>query len=102
MPTIAEEVTHVYTRQHHQTSLLPSFEGPFRVAERTSRSVWKIEVGTYKDGRKRYEFRHRYHFRLLLFRQHKVNKLLAASTIAEPYRVIVTQPRPSPTEYRLP
>ena len=58
MPSIAEEVTHVYTRQHHQTGLLPSFEGPFRVAERTSRSVWKIEVGMYKDGRKRYEFRH--------------------------------------------
>ena len=26
--------------------------------ERTSRSVWKIEVGSYKDGRKRYEYRH--------------------------------------------
>ena len=58
LPPIPIDVTHVYTRQHHQTGLLPSFEGPFRVAEKTSRSVWKIEVGTYKDGRKRYEYRH--------------------------------------------
>ena len=58
LPEIPVEVTHVYTKQHHQTGLQPNFEGPFLVAERTSRSVWKIEVGSFKDGRKRYEYRH--------------------------------------------
>ena len=32
--------------------------GPFRVHSRTSRSTFKIEVGTYKDGTKRFEIRH--------------------------------------------
>ena len=58
LPEIPVEVTHVYSKQHHHTGLQPNFEGPFLVAERTSRSVWKIEVGSYKDGRKRYEYRH--------------------------------------------
>ena len=58
MPPIPENIKQVYTKQHQTTGLQPSFEGPFRVEERTSRSVWKIEVGTYKDGRKRYEYRH--------------------------------------------
>ena len=58
MPQIPENITQVYTKQHQTTGLQPSFEGPFRVEERTSRSVWKIEVGSYKDGRKRYEYRH--------------------------------------------
>ena len=57
-PPIPDDVTHVYTRQHQTTGLQPPFEGPFRVEERVSRSVWKIEVGSYKDGRKRYEYRH--------------------------------------------
>ena len=55
---IAEDVSHVYTRQHQTTGLQSHFEGPFKIAERVSRSVFKLEVGSYKDGRKRYEFRH--------------------------------------------
>ena len=58
LPDIPLDVTHVYTRQHHQQGLQSNFEGPFRVVERTSRSVWKVEVGSYKDGTKRYEYRH--------------------------------------------
>ena len=57
-PHIPDTVTHVYTKQHQKTGLQAAFEGPFAVAERVSRSVWKIEVGEYKDGRKRYEYRH--------------------------------------------
>ena len=55
---IAEDVNFVYTRQHQTTGLQSQFEGPFRIAERISNSVFKLEVGTYKDGRKRYEYRH--------------------------------------------
>ena len=55
---IPPNITHVYTRQHQTTGLQTPFEGPFRIEERVSRSVIKIEVGTYKDGRKRYELRH--------------------------------------------
>ena len=55
---IPADVTHVYTRQHHTPGLQSHFEGPFRIAERTSRSVLKIEVGSFKDGQPRYEFRH--------------------------------------------
>ena len=58
LPPIPLDVTHVYTKQHQKTGLQAHFEGPFPVAERTSRSVMKIEVGSYKDGRKRYEYRH--------------------------------------------
>ena len=52
------DVTHVYTRQHQTTGLQTPYEGSFRIEERVSRSVVKIEVGHYKDGRKRYELRH--------------------------------------------
>ena len=55
---IPSNVTHVYTRQHQVTGLQSPFEGPFRIAERTSRSTVKIEVGLYRDGTKRYEIRH--------------------------------------------
>ena len=55
---IPANITHVYTRQHQTTGLQTPFEGPFRIEERVSRSVIKIEVGSYKDGRKRYELRH--------------------------------------------
>ena len=58
LPDIPLDVTHVYTRQHNTTGLQAHFEGPFRIAERVSRSVLKLEVGTYKGGQKRYEFRH--------------------------------------------
>ena len=58
LPDIPADVTHVYTRQHHSTGLQSPYEGPFRIDERISRSVVKIEVGAYKDGRKRFEFRH--------------------------------------------
>ena len=55
---LPEDVQFVYTKQHQTTGLQPPFEGPFRVAERLSRSTFKLEVGTYKDGTKRYEIRH--------------------------------------------
>ena len=58
LPGIAEDVTHVYTRQHQTTGLQSHFEGPFRIEERVSRSIFKLEVGSYKDGRKRFELRH--------------------------------------------
>ena len=57
-PPVPDNVTHVYTRQHQTTGLQAPYEGPFRVEEKVSRSVWKIEVGSYKDGRKRFEYRH--------------------------------------------
>ena len=58
MPPLPDNIKQVYTKQHQTTGLQPSYEGPFRVEEKTSRSVWKIEVGSYKDGRKRFEYRH--------------------------------------------
>ena len=48
----------MYTRQHQTTGLQAPYEGPFKVAEQVSRSTYKIEVGTFKDGSKRYEIRH--------------------------------------------
>ena len=51
-------VTHVYTRQHQTKGLDCPYEGPFRIAERLSRSTIKIEVGLFKNGEKRYEVRH--------------------------------------------
>ena len=58
LPPIPSNVSRVYTRQHQKTGLQAHFEGPFPVVERVSNSVMKIEVGSFKDGRKRYEFRH--------------------------------------------
>ena len=55
---IPADVTHVYVRQHKTTGLQSPFEGPFLVVERPSRSTVKIEVGTLKNGEKRYEVRH--------------------------------------------
>ena len=55
---IPPEVTHVYTRQHKTVGLQSPYEGPFRIAERLSRSTVKIEVGILKSGEKRYEVRH--------------------------------------------
>ena len=55
---LPEDINFVYTKQHQTTGLQPSFEGPFRIAERLSRSTFKLEVGTFKDGTKRYEIRH--------------------------------------------
>ena len=52
------DVSHVYTREHQTTGLQPSYQGPFPVVERPSRSTAKIEVGVYKSGEKRYEIRH--------------------------------------------
>ena len=52
------DVTQVYVRQHQKTGLQTPFEGPFKIAERLSRSTFKIEVGLYKSGEKRYEVRH--------------------------------------------
>ena len=51
-------VTHVYTRQHQTKGLDCPYEGPFRIAERLSRSTIKIEVGLFKNGERRYEVRH--------------------------------------------
>ena len=50
--------THAFTRQHQATGLQAHFEGPFRIDSQVSRSVIRLEVGLYKDGRKRYELRH--------------------------------------------
>ena len=58
LPGLPEEVKRVYTKQHQTTGLDPSYEGPFNIAERPTKSVVKLEVGSYKDGRVRYEFRH--------------------------------------------
>ena len=55
---IPDDVTEVYTKQHKTTGLDSQYEGPFKLADRMSKSVVKVEVGTYKDGRKRYELRH--------------------------------------------
>ena len=58
LQAIPENVECVYVRQHHRTGLQAPFEGPFKVAERLSRSTFKLEVGQFKDGTKRYEVRH--------------------------------------------
>ena len=58
MPGIPEGATHAFTKQHQTTGLQASYEGPFVIAERLSRSTVKLEVGIFKDGRKRYEIRH--------------------------------------------
>ena len=55
---IPADVTHAYTRQHQKNGLQAHFEGPFRIDGRVSNSVVRLEVGTYKDGRKRFELRH--------------------------------------------
>ena len=55
---IPDEVTHVFTRQHKALGLSTPWEGPFKIASRPSRSTVQIEVGTYKNGEKRYEIRH--------------------------------------------
>ena len=55
---LPEGTTHVYTKQHQATGLQSHFEGPFEIAEKVSNSVIKINVGSYKDGRIRYEYRH--------------------------------------------
>ena len=58
LPDLPEGLTHVFTRQHQTTGLQTPYMGPFRVHSRPSRSTFKIEVGTYKDGTKRFEIRH--------------------------------------------
>ena len=55
---LPEGTTHVYTKQHQTTGLQSHFEGPFEIAEKVSKSVLKLNVGSYKDGRIRYEYRH--------------------------------------------
>ena len=55
---LPDNITHVYTKQHQTTGLQSHFEGPFEIAERVSTSVVKLKVGTYKDNRIRYEYRH--------------------------------------------
>ena len=42
-------VKHVYTKQHQTTGLQAHYEGPFLVAEQVSRSVMKLEGGSYQD-----------------------------------------------------
>ena len=55
---LPDGISHVYVRQHKTTGLQSPFEGPFLVVDRPSRSTIKIEVGTLKNGDKRYEARH--------------------------------------------
>ena len=58
LPDIPDNVTHVYTRQHHTKGLQAPYEGPFKIESRVSRSTVRLEVGVYQDGTKRYEIRH--------------------------------------------
>ena len=58
LAAIPEDITHVYTRQHKAVGLQPSWEGPFRIESRPSRSTVQLDVGTYKNGEKRLEIRH--------------------------------------------
>ena len=58
LPTIPENVTHVYTKQHKAQGLQPSWEGPFPIVSRPSRSTVQIDVGSYKGGERRHEIRH--------------------------------------------
>ena len=57
-PTVPDGATHAFTRQHQTTGLQTPYEGPFLIVDRPSRSTIKLEVGVFKDGRKRYEIRH--------------------------------------------
>ena len=58
LPGIPADAKFAYTKQHQTTGLQPPYEGPFKIAEKLSRSTVKLEVGIFKDGRKRYEIRH--------------------------------------------
>ena len=58
LASIPDNVTHVYTRQHKAVGLQTPWEGPFRIESRPSRSTVQLDVGTYKNGEKRYEIRH--------------------------------------------
>ena len=53
-----KDATNAYTRQHQTTGLDTPYQGPFRIADRPSRSTAKVEVGVYKSGEKRFEVRH--------------------------------------------
>ena len=50
-------VTHVYTRQHNVKGLQSSWQGPFEILSRPTRSTLIIKVGITKDGSDRTERR---------------------------------------------
>ena len=58
VPTLPENVTHVYVRQHDTKGLSSRFLGPFPVTARPSRSTIEIKVGVTKQGVDRLEKRH--------------------------------------------
>ena len=83
---IAENVTHVYTKQHKALGLQPSFAGPFPIDQRLSRSTFKLKVGFKVSGEPIYEIRH-------------LNDLKAAepdSHVAEAVRAKKGRPKSSP------
>ena len=47
-----------YTKQHQTTRLQSSYEGPFKIVDRPSKSTVKLVVGHYKSGAERFEIRH--------------------------------------------
>ena len=58
LPDLPDNITKVYTKQHKTLGLEPSYEGPFTVHSRPSKSTFKIIVGLYRNGEPRYEIRH--------------------------------------------
>ena len=58
LPTIPDNATQAYVRQHKKTGLQAPFDGPFDIEERLSRSTVKLHVGNLKDGTKKFEVRH--------------------------------------------
>ena len=57
VPEPPHDITHVYAKQHKAQGLQASYEGPFRVVSRPSRSQAKIQVGLTVAGEPRYEVR---------------------------------------------
>ena len=53
----SEKVTHVYAKQHETKGLHQSYEGPFRILSRPTRSTVVIKVGVDRFGQDREELR---------------------------------------------
>ena len=55
---LPKDITSVFTRQHKATGLQVPYEGPFKVVSRPTESTVQIDVGSYKNNKRRHEIRH--------------------------------------------
>ena len=58
LPSLPENVTRVYTKQHKASGFEASYAGPFEIVEKISKSTIKIQVGLKANGEPIYELRH--------------------------------------------